>query len=203
MSKPRESTPTGGMPTSRLEAFTDGVVAIIITIMVLELKVPSGGNLHDLAGSAPLLLVYLLSFVNVGLYWGNHHNLMQATDRIDGRVLWANLFLLFWLSVVPFVIRWLDDSGFAAGATAAYGIVLGMAAIGYELTERAIIARDGQDSTVAQAVGNDRKGWGSIAIYTVAVPLSYVSRWAAIALYVAVIGLWLVPDRRIVRVLRR
>ena len=203
MSDPAPDAPNGGMPTSRLEAFTDGVVAIIITIMVLELKVPSGGDLHDLAGSAPLLLAYVLAFINVGLYWGNHHHLMQATPRIDGRVLWANLFLLFWLSLVPFVIRWLDESGFAAGATAAYGIVLGMAAIGYLLTERAIVARNGRDSAVAQAVGSDRKEWGSIALYAVAVPLAYVSRWAAIALYIAVIGLWLVPDRRIVRALRR
>lgn len=203
MFDPRSDAPTGGMPTARLEAFTDGVVAIIITIMVLELKVPTGGDLHDLADSAPLLLAYVLSFVNVGLYWNNHHHLMHATDRIDGRVLWANLFLLFWLSLVPFVIRWLDDSGFAAGATAAYGIVLGMAAIGYELTERAIIARNGRDSAVARAVGGDRKGWGSIGLYALAVPLAYVSRWAAIAVYVAVIGLWFVPDRRIVRALRR
>ena len=192
-----------GMRPARLEAFTDGVVAIIITIMVLELKVPAGGDLHDLIGSAPVLLAYLLSFVNVGLYWNNHHHLLHATDRIDGRVLWANLFLLFWLSLVPFVIRWQDESGFAAGATAAYGIVLGMAAVGYQLTERAIIACNGADSAVARAIGRDRKGLGSVALYVAAVPLAYVSRWAAIALYVAVIALWLVPDRRIARELDR
>ena len=122
-----------------------GVVAIIITIMVLELKVPQGGDLRDLASSAPLLLAYLLSFVNVGIYWNNHHHMLQATDRIDGRVLWANHFLLFWLSLVPFVIRWLDDSTFAPGATAAYGIVLGLASLGYAMTVRAIIACNGPE----------------------------------------------------------
>ncbi|MDO6414239.1 TMEM175 family protein [Sphingomonas sp. BIUV-7] len=191
------------MKTGRLEAFTDGVVAIIITIMVLELKVPHGGDLSGLAGGAPVLLAYLLSFINVGLYWNNHHHMLHATDRIDGRVLWANLFLLFWLSLVPFVIRWLDDSGFAAGATAAYGIVLGMASIGYELTERAIIACNGPQSPVARAIKHDWKGWGSIAIYCVAVPLAYVSRWIAIALYICVVALWLIPDRRIARELDR
>jgi uncharacterized membrane protein len=188
-----------GMGTARLEAFTDGVVAIIITIMVLELKVPSGGDLRDLAGSAPVLLAYALSFVNVGLYWNNHHHMLHATDQIDGRVLWANLFLLFWLSLVPFVIRWQDDTGFAPGATAAYGIVLGLAAVGYQMTERAIVACNGPQSAVARAVGRDRKGRGSIAIYALAVPLTYVNRWFAIALYVAVVALWLVPDRRLAR----
>jgi uncharacterized membrane protein len=191
------------MPPARLEAFTDGVVAIIITIMVLELKVPSGGDLRDLAGSAPVLLAYALSFVNVGLYWNNHHHLLHATDRIDGRVLWANLFLLFWLSLVPFVIRWQDDTGFATGATAAYGIVLGFAAVGYQLTERAIVACNGPQSAVARAVGPDWKGQGSIAVYVLAVPLAYVSRWIAIALYIAVVALWLVPDKRIARQFQR
>ena len=191
------------MDTGRLEAFTDGVVAIIITIMVLELKVPQGGSLRDLAGIAPVLLAYVLSFVNVGLYWNNHHHMLHATDRIDGRVLWANLFLLFWLSLVPFVIRWLDESGFSSGATAGYGIVLGMAAVGYALTERAIIACNGPDSAVARAIGGDRKGLGSIGLYLVAVPLAYVSRWLSLALYIVVLLLWLVPDRRIVKALDR
>jgi uncharacterized membrane protein len=187
------------MKATRLEAFTDGVLAIAITIMVLELKVPRGGSLGDLAGSAPTLLAYVFSFVNVGLYWNNHHHMLNATEHVDGRVLWANLFLLFWLSLVPFAIRWLDESGFAAGATAAYGVILGMAAVGYTLTERAIVACNGRESTVARAIGRDRKGWGSILIYLLAVPLAYISRWAAIGLYVSVVALWLVPDRRIVR----
>jgi uncharacterized membrane protein len=184
------------MKTGRLEAFTDGVIAIIITIMVLELKVPHGGELSALWAEAPVLLAYVLSFINVGLYWNNHHHLLHATDRIDGRVLWANLFLLFWLSLVPFVIRWHDESHFAVGATAAYGVVLGMAAVGFQLTQRAIIAANGPESTIARAVGRDWKGWGSIALYAVAVPLAFVSRPAAIAIYVGVIALWLVPDRR-------
>lgn len=191
----------GGMKPARLEAFTDGVVAIIITIMVLELKVPTGGDLGDLAGSAPVLLAYLLSFINVGLFWNNHHHMLHATDRIDGRVLWANLFLLFWLSLVPFVIRWLDESVFAAGATAAYGIVLGMSSIGYQLTERAIIACNGPESAVARAIRRDWKGWGSMALYAAAVPLAYVSRWVAMVMYVGVVAWWLVPDRRMARVL--
>ena len=191
------------MGTGRLEAFTDGVIAIIITIMVLELKVPEGGSLAALWSSAPVLLAYVLSFVNVGLYWNNHHHLMHATDRIDGRVLWANLFLLFWLSLVPFVIRWHDESHFAVGATAAYGIVLGMAAIGYKLTVHAILACNGPNSTVARAIGADWKGWSSIGLYLLAVPLAYVSRVAAVTLYVAVIALWLVPDRRLAKALER
>jgi uncharacterized membrane protein len=189
------------MTSNRLEAFTDGVIAIIITIMVLELKVPDSGSLAALSESAPILFAYTLSFVNVGLYWNNHHHLLKATDKVDGKVLWANLFLLFWLSLVPFVIRWQNESDFAASAVAAYGIVLGMAAIGYELTERAIIACNGRDSAVARAVGRNWKGWSSMALYVIAVPLAYYSRWAAVGLYMTVIALWLNPDRRIARVL--
>lgn len=189
------------MTSDRLEAFTDGVIAIIITIMVLELQVPDGGSLTALSQSAPILLAYTLSFVNVGIYWNNHHHLLKATDKVDGKVLWANLFLLFWLSLVPFVIRWQNESDFAASAVAAYGVVLGMSAIGYQLTERAIIACNGPASPVARAVGRDWKGWSSIALYLVAVPLAYYSRWAAVGLYIAVIALWLNPDRRMARVL--
>ena len=177
------------------------MIAIIITIMVLELKVPEGGDLSALGSSAPILLAYLLSFVNVGLYWNNHHHLMHATDRIDGRVLWANLFLRCGLSLVPFVIRWHDDSHFATGATAAYGIVLGLAAVGYKLTVRAIISCNGPDSAVARAVGRDWKGWGSIGLYLLAIPLAYVSRWVAGLIYVGVIAMWLIPDRRLARIL--
>lgn len=201
MSDRVEDRPKRGMRSGRLEAFTDGVVAIIITIMVLELKVPQDGTLAALSDSMPILLAYVLSFINVGLYWNNHHHLMQATLRIDGRVLWANLFLLFWLSLVPFVIRWLDASGFSAMATASYGVILGMAAIGYELTERAIIACNGRQSAVAQAIGRDWKGKISLALYAVAVPAAFFARPVAIILYVAVLLLWLVPDRRIERAL--
>ncbi|MBK1839567.1 DUF1211 domain-containing protein [Azospirillum sp. YIM B02556] len=189
------------MKTGRLEAFTDGVVAIAITIMVLELKVPEDGSLAALAERVPILLAYVLSFINVGLYWNNHHHLLQATTRIDGRVLWANLFLLFWLSLVPFVIRWLDASDFSPVATASYGVVLGMAAIGYSLTERAIIACGGGDSAVARAIGTDRKGKISLALYALAIPVAFILQWLSIVLYVLVILLWLVPDRRIERIL--
>lgn len=189
------------MPSGRLEAFTDGVAAIIITIMVLELKVPRDGSLAALSDSLPILLAYILSFINVGLYWNNHHHLLHATDRIDGKVLWANLFLLFWLSLVPFVIRWLDASGFSAMATASYGVVLAMAAVGYELTERAIIACNGAQSALARAVGSDRKGKITLALYAIAVPAAFFARPVAIALYIIVLLPWLVPDRRIERAL--
>ncbi|CBS91093.1 TMEM175 family protein [Azospirillum lipoferum] len=189
------------MKAGRLEAFTDGVVAIVITIMVLELKVPEDGSLAALAERIPILLAYVLSFVNVGLYWNNHHHLLQATARIDGRVLWANLFLLFWLSLVPFVIRWLDESAFSPVATAAYGVVLGMAAVGYTLTERAIIACGGSDSAVARAIGSDLKGKISMAFYALAIPVAFILQPLSILLYVLVILLWLVPDRRIERAL--
>jgi uncharacterized membrane protein len=187
------------MGTERLAAFTDGVIAIIITIMVLELKVPEGRSLSAFLVTVPLLIAYVMSFINVGLYWNNHHHLLSVTDKVDGKVLWANLFLLFWLSLVPFVIRWLDESGFSSGATAAYGVVLGLAAVGYSLTERAIIGCNGKESAVARAIGADWKGWGSIVIYCVAIPLAFVNQWIAIALYAFVIALWLVPDRRLAR----
>jgi uncharacterized membrane protein len=185
------------MQTARLEAFTDGVVAIIITIMVLELKVPEDASIHALIAAAPVLGAYVLSYVNVGLYWNNHHHMLHATEHVDGRVLWANLFLLFWLSLVPFVIRWMDETHFTALPTAAYGIVLGMAGIGYNLLQRAIIAVNGEDSPVAQAVGHDRKGLLSVIGYILATPMAFVAPWIAIAVYVVIAGVWLVPDRRI------
>lgn len=186
------------MKTQRLEAFTDGVIAIIITIMVLELKVPKDVGLEGLRASAPVFAAYVLSFINVGLYWNNHHHLLAAARHIDGRVLWANLFLLFWLSLTPFVIRWLDEAGFASLPTAAYGLVLGMAAVGFSLTQRAIIAANGgADSQVARAIGRDRKGKLSLLGYAAATPTAFFDRWLAIAIYVAVAAAWLVPDRRI------
>ena len=162
------------MTKGRLEAFTDGVIAIIITIMVLELKVPQGADLAALQASVPVFLAYVLSFVNVGIYWNNHHHMLHATDRIDGRVLWANLFLLFWLSLVPFMIRWMDEVGITALPTAAYGVVLAMAAIGYTQLQAAIVACNGQSSKLAAAVGNDFKGKISLALYVAAIPLAFV-----------------------------
>ncbi len=188
------------MTPARMEAFTDGVVAIIITIMVLELPLPKAATPAALFAIVPIMLAYALSYVNVGLYWANHHHLLHMTERVDGRVLWANLFLLFWLSLVPFIIRWLDETGFAPLPTAGYGVVLGMAAIGYTLTQQAIIAaNDGADSALADALGRDFKGKGSLLGYIVAVPIALFQPWLAIALYVAVSAIWLVPDRRIER----
>jgi uncharacterized membrane protein len=185
------------MKSSRLEAFTDGVVAIAITIMVLNLRVPQGATFGALHASAPVFLAYVLSFINVGLYWNNHHHLLQATENIDGRVLWANLFLLFWLSLVPFVIRWIDAAGIAPMPVAAYGLVLGMAAVGYWLMARAIIAVNGRDSVVGQALGDDRKGKLSLLGYAIGTPLSFVSPLIAIGIYIVIVAVWLVPDRRI------
>jgi uncharacterized membrane protein len=185
------------MEPARLEAFTDGVVAIIITIMVLEIRVPHGSDLAALQADVPVLLAYVLSFVNVGIFWNNHHHMLHATERVNGRVLWANLALLFWLSLVPFVIRWIDESGFTALPTAAYGIVLACAAICYLLLSREIIALNGRSSRLAVAIGDDLKGKLSIVLYVTAIALAFLRAWIAIALYVVIALVWLVPDRRI------
>jgi len=185
------------MGKGRLEAFTDGVVAIIITIMVLEVKVPQGADLASLQADLPLLLAYVLSYINVGLFWNNHHHMLHATERIDGRVLWANLLLLFWLSLIPFVIRWMDESGLTALPTAAYGVVLTMAAIGYNLLQRAIVACNGESSRLAAAIGDDIKGKISLGCYAAAIPLAFVNPWIAVALYILVAAMWFVPDPRI------
>ena len=184
------------MGKGRLEAFTDGVLAIVITIMVLDMKVPAGSDFAALMSGVPIFLAYALSYANVGIFWNNHHHMLHATEHIDGKVLWANLFLLFWISLVPFVIRWMDDTGFAALPTAAYGAVLILAAIGYLLLEWAVIARNGRSSKLAAAVGSDLKGKLSLLIYAVAIALAFVRSWIAIALYVMVALMWFVPDRR-------
>ncbi|HWZ62686.1 MAG TPA: TMEM175 family protein [Steroidobacteraceae bacterium] len=191
------------MNTARLEAFTDGVVAIIITIMVLEIRVPRGTDAAALQADVPVLLAYVLSYVNVGIFWNNHHHMLKVTERVDGRVLWANLALLFWLSLVPFVIRWIDEAGFAPLPVAAYGVVLACAAVSYTVLQALIIAVNGRESGLAMALGNDRKGKLSIALYLCAIALAFVRPWMAIALYVAVALIWLVPDRRIESVVRR
>ena len=185
------------MHKGRLEAFTDGVIAIIITIMVLEMKVPQGSDFAALWLNVPIFLAYALSYINVAIFWNNHHHVLQAAEHVDGRALWANLFLLFWLSLVPFVIRWMDESEFAALPTAAYGFVLAMAAIGYLLLERTLIARNGAHSRLAQAVGRDWKSKFSLSTYGVAIGLSFLSVKLAICLYVLVALLWFIPDRRI------
>jgi len=185
------------MSTGRVEAFTDGVIAIIITIMVLEIKTPHEATPTALLASLPILLTYLLSFVNVGIFWNNHHHMLHAADTVDGAALWANLFLLFWMSLVPFVIRWLDETGFQPLPTAAYGAVLAMASIGYLLLEWALVACNGPQSKLAIAVGHDRKALVSLALYAAGIALAFVHPWIAIAIYVGVSLAWFLPDRRI------
>jgi uncharacterized membrane protein len=185
------------MNKNRLEAFSDGVIAVIITIMVLELRAPEGGDWNALRPVLPVFLTYVLSFVFVGIYWSNHHHMLQATHRVNGAILWANLHLLFWLSLVPFVTGWMGENHFAALPTAAYGAVLLCAAVAYTILLRTILVSEGPDSTLAQAVGGDAKGWISIACYAAAIPLAFVNDGISDALYVTVALIWLVPDRRI------
>ena len=185
------------MEPGRLEAFTDGVVAIIITIMVLEIRVPHGTDLASLRVDIPVLIAYVLSYINVGIFWNNHHHMLHVTERVDGRVLWANLGLLFWLSLVPFVIRWIDESGLTPLPTAAYGVVLLCAGISYNILQRTIIAVNGRDSRLAVALGDDLKGYLSLGLYLSAIPLAFARPWIAILIYVTVAVMWLVPDTRI------
>jgi len=189
------------LDTGRLEAFSDGVLAIIITIMVLELRPPHATTLVALRPLIPVLASYILSFVYIGIYWNNHHHMLHVTSRIDGGVLWANLHLLFWLSLVPFVTAWMGENHFASAPTATYGVVLLMAAFAYLILQRRIIRVQGDDSLLARAVGGDLKGRISPLLYITAIPLAFVSRWIAGALYVTVALWWLVPDRRIERAL--
>jgi uncharacterized membrane protein len=182
----------------RLEAFTDGVMAIIITIMVLEIKIPAGAGLAALRAELPILLAYALSFVNVGIFWNNHHHMLHVTERINGMVLWANLLLLFWISLMPFVIRWMDASHFASLPTASYGVVLVLSALSYIVLERSIIKYNGPTSNLARAVGGvDLKSLISLLLYAAAIPLAFVQPWISIMLYVAVAMTWFIPDRRI------
>ena len=184
-----------------MEAFSDGVIAIIITIMVLELKVPHGPDVAALFPLMPVFLSYALSFVFLGIYWSNHHHLLQAIKHVDGRVLWANLHLLFWLSLTPFVTAWMGENQFAAGPVALYGVVLPFAAVAYYILVQALIAVHGKDSVISSAVGRDFKGKVSVLIYAAAILLCFVSPWISCALYVLVAIMWLVPDRRIEKTL--
>jgi len=186
---------------SRLEAFSDGVIAIIITIMVLELRAPEQATTAALRGLAPAALSYLISFVFLGIYWNNHHHLLQAVEHVDGRILWANLHLLFWLSLIPFATRWVGGTHFAALPVALYGVVFLAAGIAYFTLTRVLIAHHGPDSKLAAAVGDDRKGKLSMLLYAAAVPLAFLAPWAAFAVYVVVAIIWLIPDRRIEHVL--
>lgn len=185
------------MGKHRLEAFFDGVAAIIITIMVLELKVPHGVGLDVLAPLLPVLLSYLLSFIYVGIYWNNHHHMMHTCREVNGGILWANLHLLFWLSLVPFTTGWMGENHFASTPAAAYGVTLLMASIAYAILQARIIAAQGQDSVLRRAVGKDRKGLASRLLYAAGIGLAFVSPWLAITIYVFVALMWLLPDRRI------
>jgi uncharacterized membrane protein len=191
------------MGRGRLEAFSDGVLAIIITIMVLELKVPHGASLHDLSPLLPVFLSYVLSFVYVGIYWNNHHHMLHASTTVTGAMLWANLHLLFWLSLFPFATGWMGENHFAARPTALYGVVLLMAAIAYYLLEQTIIRAQGPDSILKKAVGRDLKGKLSPVLYILAIVATLFSPWIAEAIFVAVALIWLIPDRRIENVLSR
>jgi uncharacterized membrane protein len=185
------------MGKGRLEAFTDGVLAIVITIMVLETKTPEGYDPGAILAAAPAFVAYALSYVNVGIVWNNHHHIMQATERVNGRVLWANLLLLFWVSLIPLMIRWMNETHFAETPTAAYGAILALVTISYVVFERAIIACNGSSSKLAAAIGNEWKGWLTLVAYLVASALAFVSARLAIAFYVLIALSWFVPDRRI------
>lgn len=190
------------MGKNRLEAFSDGVIAILITIMVLELKVPHGDDLATLAPLYPVFLSYVLSFVYLGIYWNNHHHMLHASHEVTGAILWANLHLLFWLSLIPFATGWMGENHFAPAPAALYGLVLLMAAVAYWILQRLIIAAQGRDSILQKAVGRDWKGKVSPLLYAIAIPLAFWSQWLSIALYVLVAVMWLVPDRRIEKALK-
>jgi len=187
------------MTKGRLEAFSDGVIAILITIMVLELRAPQGASLASLRAVVPSLLVYVLSYIYLGIYWSNHHHMLHLVDRVNGAVLWANLHLLFWLSLIPFVTAWMGQNHYASGPTALYGVLMVLAAVAYTILQQTIIGAQGADSTLAHAVGSDRKGRISILLYIAAIPLAFVQPIISDAIYVIVAGIWLIPDRRIER----
>ena len=189
------------MHKGRLEAFSDGVIAIIITIMVLELRAPHSASISALQPLVPVFLSYVMSFIYLGIYWNNHHHLFQAVKQVDGRVLWANSHLLFWLTLIPFATAWMGENHFAAGPVALYGVALICPATAYYILVRTLLARHGKDSVLSKAIGDDFKGKISIVIYAVAIALAFVMPFLACALYAAVAVIWLVPDKRIEKVL--
>lgn len=191
------------MDKGRLEAFSDGVIAILITIMVLELRLPQGTDLTALAQLAPVFLSYTLSFLLLGVYWNNHHHMLQAIEQVDGRVLWANLHLLFWLSLVPFATNWMGENSFATLPVAFYGVLMLFSAIAYYILARSLVALEGPDSILAIALGKDIKGKISPIIFAIAIPLAFVAAWIACVLYVVVVLMWLIPDRRIEKTLAK
>jgi len=189
------------MDKGRLEAFSDGVIAIIITIMVLEMAVPHSGDLAALRPVIPAFVSYVLSFMFIGIYWNNHHHMLHAAQEVNGRILWSNLHLLFWLSLIPFATAWMGENHFAQLPVALYGTVLMMAGIAYYILAHSLIRHHGRDSTLALALGKDFKGKLSVLVYAAAIPLSFFNRWIALGAYVAVAVMWLIPDRRIERTL--
>jgi uncharacterized membrane protein len=188
------------MGKNRLEAFSDGVIAVIITIMVLEMKVPHGESLETLTQVVPVFLSYVLSFAYVGIYWNNHHHMLHTVHNVNGPILWANLHLLFWLSLIPFATGWMGENHFAAVPTALYGAALLMPAIAYFVLQQLIIAAQGPNSVLKRAIGSDWKGKASPFLYAIAIPAAFWSRWVSLSIYVLVALLWFVPDRRIERV---
>jgi uncharacterized membrane protein len=191
--------PAAVMTPGRLEAFSDGVLAILITIMVLELRVPHSAELHALRPLVPVFLSYVLSFVYLGIYWNNHHHLLKRATTITGGIMWANLHLLFWLSLFPFATAWMGENDFATVPVACYGVVTLCAALAFYLLQSTIVAHEGRDSALARALGRDRKGKVSPVLYAAAIPLAFVNRWISVALYVLVAVIWFVPDRRLER----
>ena len=190
-----------GIDKTRLEAFSDGVIAIIITIMVLELKVPHGDNFDALTSLLPVFLSYVLSFIYVGIYWNNHHHMLHTCHKITGSILWANLHLLFWLSLFPFATAWMGENHYASLPSALYGFILLMAAIAYFILQHLIIASQGTNSLLKKAVGRDLKGKLSLALYMIAIAISFWAQWISQAIFILVALIWLVPDRRIEKVL--
>ncbi len=187
------------MRKTRMEAFSDGVIAILITIMVLELKVPQGADLAALGPLIPIVLSYVLSFIFIGIYWNNHHHLLQAARHVNGAILWANLHLLFWLSLLPFATAWMGENSFATWPVALYGADLLLAAVAYTILVRSLLALHGRDSTLARAIGSDFKGKISVVLYVLALPLAFLDAWIACGIYVLVAGIWFIPDPRIER----
>jgi uncharacterized membrane protein len=189
------------MGKGRLEAFSDGVLAIIITIMVLELKIPHTDDLNSLKSLFPVFVSYILSFVNIGIYWNNHHHMMHAAQFINGKVMWANMHLLFWLSIIPFATGWMGENHFSTFPVTLYGVVLLMAGVAYYILAQILIASHGKNSTLAVALGKDRKGIISVVVYLVAIVVSFLNSWISLALYWVVAAMWVIPDRRIEKTL--
>ncbi len=187
------------MGKGRLEAFSDGVLAIIITIMVLELKVPHGDDLGSLTKLLPVFISYVLSFIYIGIYWNNHHHMLHAAQHVNGNIMWANMHLLFWLSLVPFATGWMGENHFTTLPVAMYGMVLFMAGIAYFILARTLVKHHGSNSTLAQAFGTDQKGKWSVYIYAIAIVLAFVNPWISMALYTIVASIWFIPDRRIAK----